>query len=278
MKPPKQTIAWAAFVAATVTTFSLVFLALVLDIGNTTISFRSLWLFAGLFWALLALISVVALLPLQYAVRILPAAASLLLFLLSGFIFAAALARWFFSIGWEHNSDEFLLGIAWGVYANHGYLGAFVALVAWRVLSAGQLLPLARSADGVSRIVVFDGVCNFCNGAVNFIIRRDPAAKFQFAPMQSEAAQRLMEQHGVSAEEDETMLLIEGDRCLVRTDAALAIARELNWPWPAFSPFRYLPQGFRDWFYRKVARNRYRWFGRKNQCMVPDESVQARFV
>jgi len=129
-----------------------------------------------------------------------------------------------------------------------------------------------------SCIVVFDGICNFCNGAVNFIIKRDPARKFRFVPMQSDTARTLMEQYYSPVDELDTFLLIKDGSCLVRTDAALAIAAELIWPWRLCAAFGVVPRTFRDYLYRLFARNRYRLFGRKASCMVPAPDIRDRFL
>ena len=128
------------------------------------------------------------------------------------------------------------------------------------------------------RIVIFDGVCNLCNGAVNFIIRRDPECKFRFTPMQSQIAQELIRKYQVPEVGVDTFLLIEGETYRVRTDAALAIAAELSWPWPLCIVFRIFPAKFRDFFYKRLARNRYSLFGRRGVCMVPNSDVRSRFI
>lgn len=127
-------------------------------------------------------------------------------------------------------------------------------------------------------IIIFDGVCNFCNDSVNFIIRRDPDKKFAFTPMQSELASELIEKHGVENVGVDTFLLIKDEQCYVRTDAALEIAKELSGNWYLCSGFRIVPRTIRDWFYKLFARNRYVIFGRKQQCMVPSPELLERFV
>lgn len=127
-------------------------------------------------------------------------------------------------------------------------------------------------------VVVFDGVCNLCNGTVRFIIARDPERKFRFAPMQSDAARALIDRHYAPGAELDTFLVIKGDSCLVRSDAALAIAGELPWPWPLVGAFKALPRPLRDAVYNAVARRRYRLFGRTDACMVPAEDVSDRFL
>ena len=127
-------------------------------------------------------------------------------------------------------------------------------------------------------IVIFDGVCNFCNGAVKFIIRRDPNALFSFTPMQSESGKRLIEEHNAPLIDVDTFLLVKNGQCFDRTDAALEISRDLTGFWFLFRIFKVLPRSFRDYFYRLFARNRYKLFGRREECMVPSPEVRDRFI
>ncbi len=127
-------------------------------------------------------------------------------------------------------------------------------------------------------IVVFDGVCNFCNGAVNFIIKRDPEGVFAFTPMQSELAHELMVRFNVPNVGVDTFLLIKNDRCYVFSDAALEIAKNLTGLWFLFNVFKIVPRPIRDAAYKLFARNRYKLFGRTEACMVPSDEVRSRFV
>jgi len=127
-------------------------------------------------------------------------------------------------------------------------------------------------------IVIFDGVCNFCNGAVNFIIKRDPEAVFAFTPMQSELARELVVKFNVPNVGVDTFLLIKNDRCYVFSDAALEIARNLAGLWFLFNVFKIVPRPIRDAAYKLFARNRYKLFGRTEACMVPSDEVRSRFV
>lgn len=127
-------------------------------------------------------------------------------------------------------------------------------------------------------IVIFDGVCNFCNDAVNFIIKRDPQGKYLFTPMQSELAQSLMVKHQISNVGVDTFCLVKDDECLVYSSAALEIARNLTGYWYLFNIFKIVPIFTRDFFYKLFARNRYRLFGQRDVCMVPTEDVRSRFV
>lgn len=129
-----------------------------------------------------------------------------------------------------------------------------------------------------TQIVIFDGICNFCNSSVNFIIARDPEGKFSFAPMQGEAAKMLMKQHGIDNPDLDTFLLIKNGKLYQRTDAALEIAKDLTGYWKYCRVFLILPAPLRDIFYRLLAKNRYRIFGKREVCMVPTPDVRERFL
>lgn len=127
-------------------------------------------------------------------------------------------------------------------------------------------------------IVVFDGVCNFCNGAVNFIIKRDPAAKFLFAPMQTDAAKELIAKYAPDSIGVDTFMLIKHDQCFRWSTAALEISKDLGGFWWALNVLKLIPAPIRNFFYRLFARNRYTLFGRTRQCMVPSKELSARFI
>jgi len=128
------------------------------------------------------------------------------------------------------------------------------------------------------QIVIFDGVCNFCNGAVNFIIARDPRAKFQFTPMQSKFAKELLEKHNIQTDDVDIFALTRGDSVLIFSSAALEIAKGLTGYWYLLSVFKVIPRPIRDFFYKLFARNRYTLFGKSSACMVPSEKVRSRFI
>jgi predicted DCC family thiol-disulfide oxidoreductase YuxK len=127
-------------------------------------------------------------------------------------------------------------------------------------------------------IVIFDGVCRFCSGAVSFIIKRDPQGLFAFTPMQSDIAQKLMETHAHAELGSDTILLIKDGVCYVRTDAALEIAKDLSGLWFLFRVFRVVPRAIRDYIYRAFARNRYSLFGKRESCMMPTADIRKRFL
>lgn len=119
-------------------------------------------------------------------------------------------------------------------------------------------------------IVVFDGMCNLCSAVADFISARDPRNAFTFVPMQSPQGQQLLEAHGVSIDRVDTFLLIGNGDALVKSDAAIAIAAELRRPWNLLATLRLVPRPIRDRVYSFVAKNRYRWFGKRTSCKLPD--------
>jgi len=125
-------------------------------------------------------------------------------------------------------------------------------------------------------VILFDGVCNLCNGFVQFVIARDPGGRFQFGPLQSEAAQRLLASAPPSP--GDSVVLIEDGRAFTRSTAALRILRRLTFPWPFAYAAILIPRPIRDAVYDVVAGNRYRWFGRRDRCMVPTPEVRKRFL
>ena len=127
-------------------------------------------------------------------------------------------------------------------------------------------------------IVLFDGVCNLCNGSVQFLLKRDPEGRFRFAALQSDAGRRLMAEHGLAADTLSSVLLIEGGRVWHESSAALRIARHLPGAWKLLRVFAIVPRPLRDAAYRWIARNRYRWFGKRDECMVPRPGDRERFL
>ena len=127
-------------------------------------------------------------------------------------------------------------------------------------------------------IVLFDGVCNLCNGSVQFILQRDPAGKFRFASLQSDLAQRLLTERGLDPKALDSVVVIDGGRLYRESDAALRIARDMRGAWKTLTVFRVIPRPLRDWAYRLIARNRYRWFGKSETCWLPTPELRGRFL
>jgi predicted DCC family thiol-disulfide oxidoreductase YuxK len=127
-------------------------------------------------------------------------------------------------------------------------------------------------------IVLFDGVCNLCNGTVRFLIERDPGARLRFASLQSEFGRALQARYGLDPDALDTFVMVDGAGVHVRSDAMLRLLAGLSAPWRWLAWMRLLPRPLRDALYGVVARNRYRWFGRRDDCLVPTPELRARFL
>ena len=127
-------------------------------------------------------------------------------------------------------------------------------------------------------VIVFDGLCNLCTAAVQFILRHEQGPHFKFAPLQSKAGGALLAANGLAPDDVDTFVLIEDGRPYLRSDAAIRVARHLSAPWSPAAALAIIPRPIRDWAYRIIARNRYQWFGRREACMVPSPEVRARFL
>ena len=126
-------------------------------------------------------------------------------------------------------------------------------------------------------LIIYDGVCNFCNGAVSFIIKRDKSERFIFSPMQSDYAQAIIREKSVETVGVDTFMLVKNGQVYLWSDAALEITRDLTGFWSLFRVFSILPSTFRDVFYKLFARNRIRLFGGTTQCQIPDKHLLSRF-
>jgi predicted DCC family thiol-disulfide oxidoreductase YuxK len=127
-------------------------------------------------------------------------------------------------------------------------------------------------------LILFDGVCNFCNGAVQTTIALDRQRLFRFAAIQSELGQQLYRQHGLDPTDIQTLMLVNGDRALTKSDAALAVLTRLGGWWQLAGIFSAIPRPLRDWAYSEFARRRFVLFGRRDNCMIPTPDLQSRFV
>lgn len=126
--------------------------------------------------------------------------------------------------------------------------------------------------------ILFDGVCNLCNGFVQFVIARDPGAHFRFASLSSETAGRLLKEAGVTDAIPDSMVLVEDGQVYFRSEAPLRVARRLSFPWPLLGIFLAVPRFIRDRVYDVIAARRYRWFGRRDVCWIRTPDVQRRFL
>jgi predicted DCC family thiol-disulfide oxidoreductase YuxK len=127
-------------------------------------------------------------------------------------------------------------------------------------------------------IILFDGVCNLCNRSVQFIIRRDKKNRFRFAAIQGKTGQSLMQQFQLTQNEINSFLLIEGQKIYTRSTAALRVFRQLGGLWSILYVFIIVPPFIRDVIYNWVARNRYKWYGKRDACMIPSDELKSKFL
>lgn len=133
-----------------------------------------------------------------------------------------------------------------------------------------------------SAVILFDGVCNLCNSFVQLVIQHDARRRFRFAALQSPAGRALLVAHGLppgaALADPDSVILVENNRVYAHSSAVLRIARQLSAPWPLLGMGWVLPRRWRDALYRYVARHRYRWFGRRQSCLLPTPALQERFL
>lgn len=132
--------------------------------------------------------------------------------------------------------------------------------------------------DHPDSIVLFDGVCNLCNGLVRFIIKRDRKGWIRFSPLQSSFGKASLEKMKMDPEEINTVVYISGDRHFLKSSAILQILKDMGGAWKLLYGLIIIPRFIRDFIYDLVARNRYRVFGRKESCMVPTPDIKERFI
>lgn len=127
-------------------------------------------------------------------------------------------------------------------------------------------------------VILFDGVCNFCNSSVQFVIKRDPKRYFRYAPLQSAYGQAELARYGLPVESFGSFVLVEDGKAYTRSTASLRVARKLSGAWPVLYAFIIVPAFLRNMVYEFVAQNRYRWFGKRAQCMIPNAEQRALFL
>jgi predicted DCC family thiol-disulfide oxidoreductase YuxK len=147
-----------------------------------------------------------------------------------------------------------------------------------RSQAGGSAAGPVRARTDVRPVILFDGICNLCNASVRFVVRRDPTGMFRFASLQSERGRRLLRGNGLPVDDLSSIVLVDDERCYVKSDAALRIVRALRWPWPVLVVFSIVPRRVRDCLYEYIARNRYRWFGKQDACEVPRPELAERFL
>jgi predicted DCC family thiol-disulfide oxidoreductase YuxK len=127
-------------------------------------------------------------------------------------------------------------------------------------------------------VILFDGVCNFCNGTINFIIKKDTKRIFRYAPLQSEIGQQLLKKYDLSSTELDSFILIQNGQAYKKTTAALHLYPQLGSAWKLIKVLWILPAFVRDLGYNIIAKNRYRWWGKKDSCMIPSAEVRSLFL
>lgn len=127
-------------------------------------------------------------------------------------------------------------------------------------------------------VILFDGVCNFCNYWVNFAIKRDRKKKLKFTTLQGETAKQLLPQYNINPTSLSSVILIDNGKAYTQSSAAIRICKYLNGGWKLFYGLMIIPKFIRDLFYNIIARNRYKWFGKKEECMIPTPELRERFL
>ena len=128
------------------------------------------------------------------------------------------------------------------------------------------------------KIILFDGVCNLCNATVNFVIKRDKNGVFRFAALQSEIGKELALEFNIDTSQSDSIILIDNEKCYIKSSAALHISKQLSGGYPLLFGFMIIPTFIRNWVYDFVARNRYQWYGKRESCMVPTKKMKEKFL
>lgn len=130
-------------------------------------------------------------------------------------------------------------------------------------------------------IILFDGVCNLCNSSVQFVLKYDKKNRFLFTSLQSDAAKELLLQYKVNKKiiyDLNSIVLLKNDSVYVESDAILHIIKEFNYPLKIMYYFKYIPKIIRDFIYKIISKNRYKWFGKRDKCMMPSEAIKNKFI
>lgn len=127
-------------------------------------------------------------------------------------------------------------------------------------------------------VILFDGICNLCSGAVQFIIKHDPKKHFRFASLQSKFGEEVMKHFGLPVNQFNSFILLENGKIYTRSTAALKVAKKLKGAWSLAYGFIIIPYFIRDAVYNLIARNRYKWFGKKEECWIPTSELKSLFL
>jgi predicted DCC family thiol-disulfide oxidoreductase YuxK len=127
-------------------------------------------------------------------------------------------------------------------------------------------------------IILFDGICNLCNGAINFIIARDPENRYRFAALESHIAQELLAKYRIDPNKIDSIVLVRDGEAFAKAGAALRIAKGMSGAWPLLYGLIIIPRFIADAVYDFIAKNRYKWFGKKESCMIPTAELKSKFL
>ncbi len=128
------------------------------------------------------------------------------------------------------------------------------------------------------KIILFDGVCNLCNNAVQFVLKHDRKKQFKFASLQSSFGRKILENNHLPADQLQSLLLLDDGKMYTYSSGALRLAKYLDGAWPLIYGFMLVPKFLRDAVYKWVAKNRYKWFGKKEECWLPSPDLNSRFI
>ncbi len=130
------------------------------------------------------------------------------------------------------------------------------------------------------QLILFDGVCNLCNSSVLFVIKRDKKDRFLFAPLQSDIGKAIIKKFNIDTEQTDSILLYNStkDSLTYKSTAALLVAKQLRFPTNILAVFLVVPAFIRNWVYTFIAKNRYKWYGKKESCMIPTPELKAKFI
>ena len=134
------------------------------------------------------------------------------------------------------------------------------------------------NSDTNSPVILFDGVCNLCSSSVQFVIKHDPKKQFRFASLQSDFGQSVLKKFNLPANQLNSFILLENDKIYTRSGGALRVTKKLNGLWPALYAFIIVPPFIRNAVYNFIAKNRYKWFGKKEACWLPTPELRKLFL
>ncbi len=140
------------------------------------------------------------------------------------------------------------------------------------------MMPSTKSVSQNTQLILFDGVCNFCNSSINFIIDHDPEKNFKFVPLQSELGQSVLKQFNKNTKDFDSVILLKNNQLYQKSEAAIEITKHLSGAWKYLAVFGILPAFILDFFYDIIAKNRYRIFGKTETCRMPTPELRERFL